>query len=82
MTVIVKEVSSSELPADWQGEIGTVTNVRVTIETLETPAEADSRPSIQELLDRIKPSKLKDGWDAVSLIRHVREERTKRILGQ
>ena len=73
MTVIVKEISSSELPADWQDQIGTVTNVRVTIETLDTPTKAESRPNLQELIDSIERTELKDGWDAVSLIRHMRE---------
>ena len=75
MPNVVKEMFVSDLPVDWQAEIGDAMTVRVTLEPLDSPEVEQESISLQELMDSIVPSKLEDGMDCVTLVRQLRDGR-------
>ena len=75
MPNVVKELSRSDLPVEWQAEIGNAMTVRVTLEPLDSSEVEENSLSFQELMDSIVPSKLEDGMDCVTLVRRLRDGR-------
>ena len=75
MPKVFKELSRSDLPVEWQAEIGNAMTVRVTLEPLDSSEVEENSLSFQELMDSIVPSKLEDGMDCVTLVRRLRDGR-------
>ena len=75
MPNVFKELSRSDLPVEWQAEIGNAMTVRVTLEPLDSSEVEENSLSFQELMDSIVPSKLEDGMDCVTLVRRLRDGR-------
>ena len=73
MPRIVKEMSLSDLPKEWRTQVGSAKSVRVTIEPIASKNEDDSSPTFEEFMEGLTPIKLKDGWDAVRLVRSMRD---------
>ena len=73
MPRIVKEMSVSDLPSEWRDEVGSAETVRVTIEPIASKGKEGGTRSFEEFMAGITPSKFKDGWDAVSLVRSIRD---------
>lgn len=73
MPRIIKEMSLSDLPKEWQSEVGSAKTVRVTIEPIASKNKDGGKRSFEEFIAGITPSEFKDGWDAVSLVRSIRD---------
>lgn len=73
MPRIVKEMSLSDLPTAWRTEVGSAKTVRVTIEPIASKNEDGSSPSFEEFMEGLTPIKLKEGWDAVRVVRSMRD---------
>lgn len=73
MPRIVKEMCVSDLPSEWRTEVGSAKTVRVTIEPIASKEEDGGSPSFEEFMEGLTPIKLKDGWDAVRVVRSMRD---------
>lgn len=82
MPRIVKEMSLSDLPKEWRTQVGSAKTVRVTIEPIDSKDKEGGTRSFEEFVAAIPPSEFKDGWDAVSLVRSIRDGGPKPTVGK